>query len=149
MEPVIWIWLGVLVVFVLFEFVTPSLTTIWFAGGALVAFIMALCRLPLWAQILAFLVVSLVLLFFTRPVFTKIFKIGSDKTNVEGLIGKKARVFEEIDNNRPSGGAVVGGQEWTARAGEDAEVIPEGAIVEIVAISGVKLIVRRIAGGEQ
>lgn len=149
MEPIVWIWLGVLVIFVVCELITPSLTTIWFAGGAFVAFVMALCKLPLFAQIAAFFVVSLILLFFTRPVFTKIFKIGSAKTNVEGLIGRRAKVVSEIDNNRQEGCAVVGGQEWTARAEDDAEVIPEDSIVEIVGISGVKLIVRQIYDGGQ
>lgn len=148
MEPVIWVWLGVLVIFVVCELITPSLTTIWFAGGALAAFIMALFKLPLWAQIVAFFVVSLVLLFFTRPVFTKIFKIGSAKTNVEGLIGRRAKVIEQIDNNGQTGCAVVGGQEWTARAEDDAEIIPENTLVEIVRISGVKLIVRQLGESE-
>ncbi|MCM1308619.1 MAG: NfeD family protein [Butyrivibrio sp.] len=148
MEPVIWVWLGVLVIFVICELITPSLTTIWFAGGAFAAFITALFKLPLWSQIVVFFVVSLVLLFFTRPVFTKIFKIGSAKTNVEGLIGKKAKVVEEINNNGPTGCAVVGGQEWTARAEDDAEIIPPNSLVEIVRISGVKLIVRQLGDGE-
>lgn len=149
MEPVIWIWLGALVIFVVCEFITPSLTTIWFAGGAFAAFIMAVCNLPLLAQIAAFLVVSLVLLFFTRPLFTRILKIGSAKTNVEGLIGRKAKVVSEIDNNKQTGCAVVGGQEWTARSESDAEIIPEDTVVEIVAISGVKLIVRQTDDSEQ
>ncbi len=149
MEPVIWVWLGVLVLFVVCELITPTLTTIWFAGGALVAFVMALFKLPLFAQIAAFFAVSLVLLFFTRPVFTKIFKIGSAKTNVEGLIGRKAKVVSEIDNNRQTGCAVVGGQEWTARAEDDAEIIPADAMVEIVNISGVKLIVKRLRESEE
>lgn len=148
MEPVIWIWLGVLIACVIFELATPSLTTIWFAGGAFVAFIMAVCKLPIWAQIIAFLVVSLVLLFFTRPVFTKIFKIGSAKTNVEALIGRRAKVVVEIDNNRQIGYAVVDGQEWTARAKSDSDIIPQNAMVEIVGISGVKLIVRQINENE-
>lgn len=87
--------------------------------------------------------------FFTRPVFTKIFKIGSAKTNVEGLIGRKAKVVSEIDNNRQTGCAVVGGQEWTARAEDDAEIIPADAMVEIVNISGVKLIVKRLRESEE
>lgn len=148
MEYVVWIWLGLLVLLIIFELVTTSLTTIWFAGGALVSFIMAMFKAPLWTQIAAFFAVSIVLLIFTRPVFTKILKIGGAKTNVDGLIGQRARVISEINNNESAGYAVVGGQEWTARAQNDSDIIPENTIVEIVGVSGVKLIVKRAETGE-
>lgn len=143
MEPIVWIWLAAVVVFAVAEMATTSLTTIWFAGGALVAFIMSLFDAPLWAEIVAFLVVSVVMLIFTRPVLTKVFKTGEVKTNVEGLIGTRAKVIVSIDNSQEIGYAVVNGQEWTARSADD-DIIPENEIVEVVGISGVKLIVRRI-----
>ncbi len=143
MDPIIWIWLGLLVVFIVFELATTSLTTIWFAGGALIALILAIAGAPLPVQIVLFVVVSLVLLFFTRPLLTKVFKVGTTKTNVESLVGMKAKVIVEIDNNKDMGYAVVNGQEWTARAADDSDVIPEETMVEIVGISGVKLIVKR------
>ncbi|MGN0379193.1 MAG: NfeD family protein [Butyrivibrio sp.] len=144
MDPVIWVWLGLVVIFAITEIATTSLTTIWFAGGALVAFIMALFHAPLWADIVVFLVVSLILLFFTRPLITKVFKVGTAKTNVDSLIGKNANVIVEIDNNKGVGYAVVDGQEWTARSEDDAVIIPEDSVVTIVGISGVKLIVREL-----
>ncbi len=144
MDTIVWVWLGLLVAFIIFELVTTSLTTIWFAGGALVAFIMAMFKAPMWSQILAFFVVSVVLLIFTRPVLTKVMKIGDAKTNVDSLVGQKARVIVGINNNESIGYAVIGGQEWTARAENDDDIIPENTIVEVVGVSGVKLIVRRI-----
>ena len=144
MDPVIWVWLGLVVIFAITEIDTTSLTNIFFAGGALVAFIMALFHAPLWADIVVFLVVSLILLFFTRPLITKVFKVGTAKTNVDSLIGKNANVIVEIDNNKGVGYAVVDGQEWTARSEDDAVIIPEDSVVTIVGISGVKLIVREL-----
>ena len=112
MDFIVWIWLGLLVLFIVFELITTSLTTIWFAGGALVAFVMALVELPVWAQIVAFFVVSIVLLIFTRPFLTKFLKVGGEKTNVDSLIGQTARVIVDINNNDSIGYALVGGQEW-------------------------------------
>ena len=132
MDFIVWIWLGLLVLFIVFELITTSLTTIWFAGGALVAFVMALVELPVWAQIVAFFVVSIVLLIFTRPFLTKFLKVGGEKTNVDSLIGQTARVIVDINNN-----------DWTARAENDNDIIPKDTLVEIVGVSGVKLIVRR------
>lgn len=143
MDFIVWIWLGLLVLFIVFELITTSLTTIWFAGGALVAFVMALVELPVWAQIVAFFVVSIVLLIFTRPFLTKFLKVGGEKTNVDSLIGQTARVIVDINNNDSIGYALVGGQEWTARAENDKDIIPKDTLVEIVGVSGVKLIVRR------
>lgn len=144
MDPVIWVWLGLVAVFVIVEIATTSLTTIWFAGGALIAFVMSLFHAPVWADIIVFLVVSLILLFFTRPLATRVLKVGTSKTNVESLIGKNAKVIVGIDNNKGIGYAVVDGQEWTARSEDDSVVIPEDSMVEIVGISGVKLIVREL-----
>ena len=67
-----------------------------------------------------------------------------ENTNAMDLIGRKARVTAEINNQLSKGAAVVNGQEWTARAAEEEAVIPEGEIVLIKEIRGVKLIVDRI-----
>ena len=64
-------WLIALAVLLVIEIITLGLTTIWFAGGALVAFVLALFNVPLLVQITVFLVVSILLLLFTRPVVEK------------------------------------------------------------------------------
>lgn len=144
MGPVVWVWLAAVIIFALAEMITTSLTTIWFAGGALVAFIMSLFKAPLWAEILVFLVTSILLLMITRPLLTKVFKTGETKTNIDSLIGMKAKVIVEINNCQEVGYAVLNGQEWTARSVDDDDIIRENEMVEVVEISGVKLIVRRI-----
>lgn len=67
------IWLIILVVCIIIEIITMGLTTIWFAGGALVSAIAAAFSAPLWLQIILFLVVSLILLYLTRPIAVKYF----------------------------------------------------------------------------
>lgn len=134
-------WLVLLIVLVVIEIATLGLTTIWFAGGSLIALIAAAFGAPLYLQIALFVAVSAVLLFSTRPLAVRYFNNGRVKTNAESLIGKKAVVEEEIDNLKPSGLVNVKGQEWTARSTRDEVVIPKGKVVFIRAISGVKLIV--------
>ena len=135
------IWLVLLVLLIAIEVGTMGLTTIWFAGGALIAVILSALGLPSYVQIAAFLVISLVLLIFTRPIAMKYFNKDRVKTNAEGMVGKKAVVTAAIDNLAATGQVSVNGMEWSARATEDGNKIIEGAIVTIVAISGVKLIV--------
>lgn len=136
------IWLVLLIVFIGVETVTLGLTSIWFAGGALIALIAAALKAPVWLQLVLFLVVALVLLIFTRPVAVKYFNKDRIKTNAESIVGKQAIVTSEIDNLQAVGKVVVAGQEWSARSCEEGITIPEGAVVTIEAISGVKLMVR-------
>ena len=135
-------WLILLAFLILVEFVTLGLTTIWFAGGALVAFIVSLFYDNLLLEVILFLVVSLALLFFTRPIVKRYFNSTRVKTNYEAVIGMEALVTTRIDNINSTGLATVNGQEWTARS-VDGSIIEEGTKVVIESISGVKLMVRK------
>lgn len=137
------LWLVLLVILLICEIITLGLTTIWFAGGALIAFFASLTGINFWVQLILFMAVSFALLFFTRPVASRFINKNMTKTNAEGLIGKHAKVTAAIDNNSGMGQAVVDGQEWTARSLNEDIAIPIGAIVEIVQIKGVKLIVKQ------
>lgn len=141
MSPIMF-WLILLIVFIGIELATLGLTTIWFAGGTLVAILAAVLNLPLAVQVVLFLVVSLVLLFFTRPVAVKYFNKDRVKTNVESLVGRQAIVVSEIDNLQGIGQVTVGGMEWSARSADDHVKLSAGAVANVVAINGVKLIVR-------
>lgn len=135
------IWLIVFVACIVIEIISMGLTTIWFAGGALVAAIGAAFSVPLWVQIILFIIVSFVLLYFTRPIAVKYFNKDRVKTNAESLVGKQAIVISEIDNLQGIGQVTVEGKEWTARTTEENVTLPVGSVVVIKAISGVKLMV--------
>ena len=141
------IWLIVLVVCLVVEIGTLGLTSIWFAGGALLALLIAMIGGPLWLQILIFLVASIVLLIFTRPIATKYFNKNREKTNVNSKIGKQAIVTVTIDNLKGEGQIVTEGMEWTARS-LDSTIIEEGSVVTIEKIEGVKAIVSIRKEGE-
>ena len=135
------IWLAALFVCIVIEIATMGLATIWFAGGALVAAILAMVKAPLWAQVVAFFVVSIILLIFTRPVAVRYFNKSRAKTNIDSLIGKEAIVLSEIDNLQGIGRVQVDGKEWTARTVASGITIPVGAVVIVNKIDGVKLLV--------
>ena len=134
-------WLIVLVVLIATEIATMGLTTIWFAAGALVAAIISLLGGNVWWQVGIGLVVSLLLLFFTRPIAVKYFNRERVRTNVESLVGRQAIVISEVNNLQGTGQVNIFGQEWSARASSDSVTYPVGSVVNVVAISGVKLIV--------
>lgn len=135
------LWLVLLVVLLVIEVMTLGLTTIWFAGGALVAAVAAALGAPLFVQITLFLCVSLLLLYFTRPMAVKYFNKDRTRTNVESFIGKQAIVVSEIDDLQGTGQVTVGGMEWSARSRDENVKIQAGAVVTILEVKGVKLIV--------
>lgn len=138
------VWLITLAVFLVVEAITAGLTTIWFAGGALVAAIVAYFGAGVVVQLLLFLVVSVVLLVFTRPLAVKYMNKDLEKTNVNSLLGKMAVVTQEIDNLAQTGQVRINDIEWTARTFDDSVKIPKDAVVEIEDVQGVKLIVKQV-----
>ncbi len=139
-------WMVLFVILLLIEILTLGLTTIWFAGGALVAFFVALFGGPGWLQLVAFFCVSIVLLVFTRPIAMKYYNNSRTKTNAESLIGQYAVVKKEINNIQATGQVSVQGMDWAARCKDEQEIIPEGTTVRILEIQGVKLIVEKEEG---
>lgn len=139
-------WLIVFVACIVIEIITMGLATIWFAGGALIAAIGAVFGVSLVLQVILFTAVSLVLLFFTRPVAVKYFNKDRIKTNAESLVGKQAIVISEINNLQGIGQVTVGGQEWSARTTREGITLPVGSVVAVRAISGVKLMVEDVTG---
>lgn len=135
------IWLIIFVACIIVEIATMGLATIWFAGGSLIAAVAAAAGAPVWLQIILFFAVSLVLLYFTRPLAVKYFNKNRLKTNVESLIGRQAIVISEINNLQGIGQVTVGGQEWSARSVDENKEIKVGTVVVIREISGVKLMV--------
>lgn len=139
-EPIL-IWLVLLVLFIVIEIATLGLTTIWFAGGALIAALASMLGLPVYIQIALFVIVSCVMLIFTRPIAVKYFNKDRIKTNAESLVGMQAIVVSEVDNLQGIGRVTVNGIEWMGRSADQAKIIPVGAVVIIRAIDGAKLIV--------
>lgn len=135
-------WLILFIVLLVIEIITLGLTTIWFAGGALTAFVLSMLEVPPTVQWAVFCAVSLILLFATRPWAVRYFNSQKkEKTNVDSLIGRTAVVTSEIRNLEGKGEVFVNGLTWTARTEEDSLVIKENTHVMVTAVQGVKLIV--------
>lgn len=145
--PVIWI--ALIIIFLLVEMVTVGLTTIWLAGGALVAFLLSIVHAPLAIQIVAFLVVSFVLIYFTRPWATKYINSRRTKTNADSLIGQVVKVTKEINNSELKGKVLANGIDWSARSADDQKKIEAGKMVKVLRIEGVKLIVEPMEDGNK
>ncbi|MFI3313308.1 MAG: NfeD family protein [Eubacteriales bacterium] len=133
-------WLVLTVCMGVLEAATVNLASIWFVGGGLVAFIMALFGAPLVAQIIVFLAVSVALLLLFRKTLWEATKKNTTPTNADRFIGKTAMVTASIDNIQGTGTVKIGGMEWTART-KDGAPIEVGTQVVIHTIEGVTMYV--------
>lgn len=135
------VWMALVIIFLIVELITVGLTTIWLAGGALVAFILAALGVNFLWQLAAFFIVSFLLIYFTRPLVLKYVNPRHARTNSDGLIGEIVKITGRVDNRAAEGKALAKGQEWSARAISDDMVIEKDTLVKVVRIEGVKLIV--------
>jgi len=144
MNPMVFVWLVAVIVFLGVEISTVTLTSIWFAAGALAAMLVAMFTGNFVVQIIAFLIVAFGLLYATKPWSKKFIDTKKENTNADRAIGQEVRVLERVSNLDQTGRAIVHGMEWTVRTEDDNIIIEQGELVRVVRIAGVKLIVERV-----
>ena len=139
-DYLMWVWVGVFVFAIIFEFVTEEIVSIWFAIGAVPAFILSLFDEAHWGiQIAVFFAVSAIFLFLTRPLIIKKMKKNEFKTNIDTVVGDTAVVTKEI--LPPEYGTVkLNSLIWTAVSEDEVGV---GENVEVLSVQGNKLIVKK------
>ncbi len=133
-------WLLVMVVAIGVEAASLGLTSVWFAFGALAAWLVSLAVGSFSIQVTVFLLVSLGLLIGIRPFAVKGLKIGRHRTNADALIGQQGFVLKSIEPLSRTGQIKVNSQIWTAVSDVALAV---GEKVSVLEIQGVKLVVKR------
>ncbi len=144
-HPDVAVWAVLIIVFAITEAVTSGLISIWFSIGALAGMLIALIGLPVWMQILVFLVVSGIILLVTLPLSERMINQKTVKTNADRVLGATGIVTETIDNLSSKGRVEVLGQSWRA-CSSDSTIIPIQSFVAVKEIDGVKLIVETVRG---
>lgn len=116
-------------IFLVLEMFTPLLFFLNFAIGAFITAIASFVITDINVLMVVFVVLSLVLLWFLRPILIKTKAANNSKTGMESkYIGQIAKVIEEVT---PTSGAIsIYDERWEARS-FDNENIPVGSIVEI------------------
>ena len=134
------LWLIAAVVLAVGEIATLGFFLAPFAGGALIAALVAGLGAGDLAQWASFLVVSVGLLGALRPLARSHKRMPPQiRTGTAALVGRTATVLDRIDGD---GGTVrLEGEVWTARAYEEDAVIEAGARVHVVEIRGATALV--------
>lgn len=147
MEQYMWIvWLALFVITLLVEASGPALVSVWFSFGALIALIVSFIPgVEWWIEVIIFVVVSGATLLALRPIIKKYTKRNTIRTNVDSFTGKRGYVIEDIEYLKP-GAIKIGDVSWTAIPVNKDEKILENEIIEVVAVSGNKLVVKKVEG---
>lgn len=145
MEQYLWIiWLAIFALAVIIEASGPNLVSIWFAVGSLVSLIISFIPgVAWWIQVIVFVVLSVVSFIALRPIFKRFMKHNLFNTNIDSYTGKKGIVVEEITLLNP-GSVKIGDVKWSAIPLDEKEKFNVNDVVEVVAISGNKLIVKKV-----
>ena len=146
-ETYMWIiWLALFVVMLGVEAMGPALVSVWFSFGALVALIVSFIpNVPWWVEVVIFVVISLATLLALRPIVRRYYKRNNYSTNIDSFTGKRGYVIEDITFLRP-GAVKIGDVSWTAIPMDKDETILENEVIEVVKVSGNKLIVKKVEG---
>lgn len=138
------IWIGICISAIIIEVVTPTaLVSIWFALGAAIAALTTFINVPLWGQIVCFVVISFVSMLIVRPMAARYLRGNTVATNADRCIGEIGVVIQDM--TRDDWGEVkVGGAIWHAIP-VDVECIKKEERVKVIAIEGAKLLVRRVS----
>jgi len=78
----------------------------------------------------------------------KIFNDSTTHTNADRFLGTKGLVVESIDNLQGVGAVRLEGLVWSARS-ESGSSIPNGSVVRVLRMEGVKVYVEEISEGVQ
>ncbi len=137
-----YIWFLVVVTMALLEVGTSQLVSIWFVISGIVAFFMSITGCQVSVQAIAFLIVAIVLLLFTRPFVHRWISFEPEDTNLGRYIGKEAVVISEVNNSIGAGQVNVEGKIWSAIS-LNGENLCINDRVTVRGIKGVKLLVEK------
>ncbi len=136
----LFIWLGIIIVSAVLEFITQEMASIWFVAGGILALLLSLAGASLEWQICSFIVLSLVLLLALRKICLRFLLSRDEKTNVDALINQQEKLLEPITPDKP-GSLKINDVVWTAVASDKKLTINKGTDVVILKVQGNKLVV--------
>lgn len=126
------------------EIFTVSFLMFFPGVGAFLAFISAMLGANTTVQCIIFVVSSALMIIFVRPLVAKLFKTRDTAMNSNALIGKSGVVLKDIKGDEKIGQVKVSGEIWSAISEQDTFIAKDSKIT-VLAISGVKLIVKEIS----
>ena len=130
------IWLAILIVCLVIEFIRIELYGACGAVGALAGLITCIAGLNTFIQIVAAAAVIGFLIVVVRPVCMKYVARARRENRIMDLEGRDAIVTCRIDNMADEGVVRIGNKNWAARSNRPNDVINEGEVVRVIKMRG-------------
>lgn len=130
------VWLIILIICLVIEFVRIELIGACGAGGALVGLVLNILGFNPFLQIAAAVAVAVFLFIVVRPAGMKFVIRARREKQLMELEGRDAIVTVRIDNTNESGVVRIGNKNWSARSNRPNGIIDEGEVVTVVAMRG-------------
>lgn len=137
-------WLVFSGIFFILEIFTTGFLIFWLGIAALCSMVASFFISNLLIQTVIFVIISILLIIFTRPLINKLLKFDQKEvlpTNTNRLINKEGIVIDDIKPLSTTGKIKVGGELWSAISETE---IPKNTRVKVIGIDGVKLKVEDI-----
>lgn len=144
MDIVRWVWTIMAVAFFIAEIFTAGFVLACFGVGATAAAVLAWFGFGPAVQLGAFLVASIAAIVVSRPFAERVSPAAHPGVGADRAVGGTARVVERIDPAEGRGRVRFEAEEWRADSATGA-AIDVDAVVEVVAVSGTRLIVQPAA----
>lgn len=129
------IWMGIMLVLLIIEFISMELYGACGAIGALAGLIAYVFDVPLFAQIGIAVLVAVFLVAAVRPIGMKYIYRIKKASRIQDLVGMDAIVVCAVDNSQGVGVVSINGRQWSARSHRPNAVIPAGQVVTVVAMN--------------
>jgi len=147
MDTMFWVWIGVFVITFFLEIMTMDLVAIWCTFGSIIPLILSAANLVGWEiQVIIFIVLSAIMVFALRKIAKKWLYKYSSKEDVNSNQGKVVKLMEDTKDG--VGQIKMNDVVWTAKTDDDADY-PKGTKVEIIKMSGNKVIVKKVDNKEK
>lgn len=135
------IWIIILILAIIIELISYGLISIWFIPSIILTIILKSFGLNnIYIEISIVLLLSTVLLIFTRPIVIKLLKPKNIKTNFDRILDMQGRIIKKVKLN-DFGIVKIDGKEWRCYSSKEIE---EGKIVKILKIDSNKLEVEEV-----
>ncbi len=136
-------WLIIAILFFIIEVLTPGVFLYsCFSIGAIIAAVVSLFSKSLILQCIIFVVVSILSIYFLKPLLMKLLIPLTIKSNVDKIVGQTGVVVERIDGKKSMGIVKVENELWRAVA-ENNEVINVDEEIVVLKVEGAHLVVKK------
>jgi membrane protein implicated in regulation of membrane protease activity len=145
MDLPIWqYWTIAAIAFIIIEMFNFSFYLGALAVGALAAALASALGLNNEGVLVVFSIISLLSMFYLRPLAKKHLIKDNKKTNADAMVGRRVKVVKAMNASAPEGSVILDGVEWQALLDEQSLDLQAGDYAKIISYESIVLTVQKV-----